>query len=113
MPWHRIYSKVEHNRIIQSTLGNITAEDAIKIDAYNSLNNKPLINLTGENYLAKGHLSANAAFVYKFERDATQYYINVAPQFQSFNARNWKDLEFQTRNVAKRYTTHPYTHVPV
>jgi len=64
---------------------------------------KDVINKTSSsaNYLAKGHLSPDAAFVYQREQDATYYYINAAPQFQSFNAGNWRFLEEGVRNLAK------------
>merc|ERR1719334_447605 len=54
------------------------------------------------NYFAKGHLSPDAAFVYDVEQDATYYYINVAPQFQSFNNGNWKALESSVRDLGKK-----------
>ena len=36
-------------------------------------------------------------------QDATYYFINVAPQFQSFNNGNWKALEMNTRDLAMKY----------
>ena len=56
------------------------------------------------NFLAKGHLAPDAAFVYQEEADATYFYINAAPQFQSFNNQNWKEIERATRELAKRYS---------
>ena len=56
---------------------------------------------SGTDYFAKGHLSPDAAFVYDAEQDATYYFMNVAPQFQSFNNGNWKSLEMATRIVDK------------
>ena len=55
----------------------------------------------GSNYLARGHLSPDAAFIEGAEQDATYYFFNVAPQFQSFNNRNWKQLESFTREMAE------------
>ena len=55
------------------------------------------------NFLVKGHLAPDAAFVYQAEADATYFYINVAPQFQSFNNDNWKKLERMIRELAIRY----------
>ena len=52
--------------------------------------------------LRQGHLSPDAGFIYNVEQDATYYFINVAPQFQSFNNGNWKILEMTTRDVAAR-----------
>ena len=53
-------------------------------------------------YLCQGHLSPDAAFIYNVEQDATYYFINVAPQFQSFNNGNWKSLEINTRDLAMK-----------
>ena len=55
------------------------------------------------NYLARGHLAPDAAFIYQIEADATYFYINVAPQYQSFNNQNWRTIETATREIAKRY----------
>ena len=40
---------------------------------------------SGTNYFARGHLSPDAAFIEGAEQDATYFFFNVAPQFQSFN----------------------------
>ena len=65
-----------------------------------------------QDWFAKGHLSPDAAFVYQREQDATYYYVNAAPQFQSFNAQNWRFLEEGVRDLAKRYQQfiHNYVH---
>ncbi|CAB4067048.1 unnamed protein product [Lepeophtheirus salmonis] len=55
---------------------------------------------SGTNYFAKGHLSPDAAFIYSVEQDGTYFYSNVAPQFQSFNNRNWKSIESTARKWA-------------
>ena len=38
-------------------------------------------------FLARGHLAPNADFVFYSWMDATYHFINVAPQWQSFNGR--------------------------
>ena len=47
-------------------------------------------------------------------QDATYYYINCAPQWQSFNNGNWKALETAVRNLAAGrladYTVYTGTH---
>ena len=62
----------------------------------------------GSNYLARGHLSPDAAFIEGAEQDATYFFFNVAPQFQSFNNRNWKQLESFTRDMAETYVHMQY-----
>ena len=57
---------------------------------------------SGTNYFAKGHLSPDAGFVYNVQQDATYYFVNVAPQFQSFNNGNWKSLEYNSRELSIR-----------
>merc|ERR1712117_373370 len=63
---------------------------------------KPIFDTSSSSklFLARGHLSPDASFVYAFQQLATYYFINVAPQFQSFNAGNWVDLEDKARDVA-------------
>ena len=102
-----MYSKKKQVTMIDATLKNKTANDAEKIDRYNSLSGKPIIDKSsrGTNYFSKGHLSPDAAFIYQLEQYAAYYFINVAPQFQAFNAGNWKALEFATRKVADRYVS--------
>ena len=50
-------------------------------------NGDPIIDdsSSGTNYFARGHLSPDAAFIEGAEQDATYFFFNVAPQFQSFN----------------------------
>ena len=57
---------------------------------------------SGTNYFAKGHLAPDAAFIYDVMQDSTYYFMNVAPQFQSFNNGNWKALEMNTRDFAAK-----------
>ena len=66
--------------------------------------NEPIIenSASGTNYFAKGHLAPDAAFIYDAFQDATYYYINVAPPFQSFNNGNWKSLEMAVRELADK-----------
>ena len=75
-----------------------------KILGSNIIDGVPIIDTTsrGTNYLAKGHLSPDAGFVYDVMQDATYYFLNVAPQFQSFNNGNWKSLEYNSRELSIR-----------
>ena len=74
-----------------------------KMEKFYGLDN--VINITkgSQDWLAKGHLAADAAFVYQIEQDATYYYINADPKFQSLNNQNWRYLEYGIREMAKRY----------
>ena len=73
-----------------------------KMEKFYGLANVIDLSSGSQDWFAKGHLSPDAAFVYQREQDATYYYINAAPQFQSFNAQNWRYLEEGVRDLAKR-----------
>ncbi|KAJ1526129.1 hypothetical protein ONE63_009292 [Megalurothrips usitatus] len=49
-------------------------------------------------FLARGHLSAKADHIQGPQQRATFYYINVAPQWQTFNGDNWEKLESSVRD---------------
>lgn len=73
----------------------------------NSLLNLPssstkYIKDSGELYLARGHLAASCDFVYEAQQKATYYYVNVVPQWQTFNNGNWRKLENDLRSYASR-----------
>ena len=55
-------------------------------------------------YLARGHLTPDGDFVDSASQDMTYYYINCAPQWQSFNNGNWKSLETAVRNLASQFS---------
>lgn len=89
----KYYSKRNQLSQVKKNLGTNNKLGAVKIiDTSRS----------GTHYFAKGHLSPDAAFVYNVFQDATYYFINAAPQFQSFNNGNWKALEYNTRDLAMK-----------
>lgn len=59
-----------------------------------------LIESNSDYYLARGHLVAKADFVYGIQHRSTFYYVNTAPQWQTFNGGNWNDLEANVRKYA-------------
>uniref|UniRef100_A0A1L8EC91 Putative dna/rna non-specific endonuclease n=1 Tax=Haematobia irritans TaxID=7368 RepID=A0A1L8EC91_HAEIR len=54
-------------------------------------------------FLARGHLTPDADFVFGYEQLSTYYYANVAPEFQNINAGNWLRVEELARKVAGSY----------
>lgn len=53
-------------------------------------------------FLSRGHLVANADFIYGALQRSTFWYLNTAPQWQSFNRGNWNSLEINVRRFAAR-----------
>lgn len=54
-------------------------------------------------YLSRSHLAAKADFFYSAQQNASSKYINVAPQWQSFNGFNWNQTENDSRDYASRH----------
>lgn len=63
----------------------------------NQMTRSTIININ--NYFMKGHLSANADFIFKPQRSATFTYLNAAPQWNKLNTGNWKSLEYKVRDT--------------
>lgn len=59
----------------------------------------PLLR-AGSMFLARGHLAANSDFVFRSHQRATFWFLNAAPQWQSFNNGNWLAIEAASRQLA-------------
>ncbi|XP_017782211.1 PREDICTED: uncharacterized protein LOC108566704 [Nicrophorus vespilloides] len=55
---------------------------------------------SGNFYLARGHLTAKADFLYGSQQRVTFKYVNVMPQWQTLNGNNWNALEADVRTFA-------------
>lgn len=53
-----------------------------------------------EVFLARGHLAAMSDFISANEQRSTFFFINTAPQWQTFNNGNWLAIEMSTRRLA-------------
>jgi DNA/RNA endonuclease G (NUC1) len=53
--------------------------------------------------MSRGHMTAKADFVYGAHMRATFWFMNVAPQWQTFNGGNWNNMEMSTRSFAGGY----------
>ncbi|KAJ8967795.1 hypothetical protein NQ317_014821 [Molorchus minor] len=73
------------------------------LTGYNSSTSNPYINYTADLYLARGHLTAKADFVYGAQQRLTFHMVNAAPQWQTFNGRNWAYAEANARDLASNY----------
>ncbi|KAH8370855.1 hypothetical protein KR093_005213, partial [Drosophila rubida] len=55
-----------------------------------------------ELFLARGHLAAKADLIYASQQHSSFNYLNVAPQWQSFNAGHWASVEDAIRRFVAR-----------
>lgn len=53
-------------------------------------------------FLARGHLAAKADLIYASQQRSTFNYLNVAPQWQTFNSGHWSIVEDETRHFVAR-----------
>ena len=51
-------------------------------------------------FLARGHMAAMTDFISANEQRATFFFINTAPQWQTFNSQNWFFVEISSRRLA-------------
>ncbi|XP_012064246.1 PREDICTED: uncharacterized protein LOC105627575 [Atta cephalotes] len=51
-------------------------------------------------FLSRGHIVAKGDFVYGNQQRSTFWYLNTAPQWQTFNSGNWNSLEISVRRFA-------------
>uniref|UniRef100_A0A1B0CE89 Alkaline nuclease n=1 Tax=Lutzomyia longipalpis TaxID=7200 RepID=A0A1B0CE89_LUTLO len=56
-------------------------------------------------YLARGHMAAKVDFIFGAQQRATFWLINVAPQWQKFNAGNWERVESSVRRMVSQRNT--------
>ena len=84
-----LYTRNTQRQIISGLLGSTLLGDQY-------------IDATSDYYLARGHLTANADFVYGSQQRATFHFVNVSPQWQTFNAGNWETLESNVRAYADK-----------
>ena len=58
------------------------------------------ISNTTDFFLSKGHMTAKGDYFYGTHQMSTFWYMNAAPQWQTFNGRNWNELEVSCRHFA-------------
>jgi hypothetical protein len=89
MPVNTLYTQITQRETISGLLGSTLLGDQY-------------IDPTTDYYLARGHLSAKADYVYGSQHRATFHFVNVAPQWQTFNGGNWEALESSVRAYADK-----------
>ena len=65
-----------------------------------------LLNDSLDMYMARGHLAAKSDFIFAPHQLATFYFINVAPQWQTFNSKNWERVEDASKVLAANRSLH-------
>ncbi|KAH8307134.1 hypothetical protein KR044_005689, partial [Drosophila immigrans] len=63
-----------------------------------------LFDMRKDLFLARGHLAAKADLIYASQQRSSFNYLNVAPQWQSFNGGHWAIVEDATRRFAARHS---------
>ncbi|EDW73087.1 uncharacterized protein Dwil_GK16832 [Drosophila willistoni] len=86
------YGGKDVNTMYTQVQQNITISAILGMDA------SPYFNISSNVYLARGHLSAKTDFVFGAPQKATFYFVNAAPQWQTFNGGNWERVEDSVRN---------------
>jgi len=84
----KMYVSSSEASAIEDVLGTDTLPDGEEIVVVNS----------GTRSFNRGHISPDADFVMDYEQDATYYFLNVAPQYGSFNQKNWLYTESASRD---------------
>lgn len=84
----RMYISRYEAAAVTQILGTDTLPDGREIVVVNS----------GTRSFNRGHITPDADFVMDYQQDATYYFLNVAPQFGSFNQKNWLFVESACRD---------------
>ncbi|XP_017081340.1 uncharacterized protein LOC108114738 [Drosophila eugracilis] len=85
------YGGKDVNTLYTQIQQNITISEILGMDA------SPYFNISGNVYLARGHMSAKTDFVFGAAQQASFFFVNVAPQWQTFNGGNWERVEDSVR----------------
>lgn len=86
---NRLYTRNEQRHTFGEILGSIELSEK-------------LIAQRGDLFLSRGHLAARSDYIYGSQQQATFYFLNAAPQWQSFNGGNWAILEDHLKRYVDR-----------
>jgi len=75
-------------------------ETMIELVGSEELADKYIGDQSSQLFLSRGHLAPNADFIFESWKDSSFWFVNVAPQWQSFNGRNWATFEDDCRQFA-------------
>ncbi|ALC44665.1 CG14120, partial [Drosophila busckii] len=85
------YGDKDVNIKYTQTQQNFTISEILGLDA------SPYFNYSDDRILARGHMAAKADMIFAAWQHATFLFINVAPQWQTFNGGNWERIESSVR----------------
>lgn len=89
LPVNTLYTRARQ----RYTIGNILGSQDIA---------RAIVQETGDLFLARGHLAARTDYMFGSHQQGTFYFLNAAPQWQTFNAGNWERVESGLRNQVDR-----------
>lgn len=61
-----------------------------------------LVQQNGDLFLSRGHLAARSDYIFGTHQQASFYFSNAAPQWQTFNGGNWAVLEAHLKRYVDR-----------
>ncbi|KAH8270532.1 hypothetical protein KR018_011219 [Drosophila ironensis] len=85
------YGGKDVNKMYTQVQQNITVTAILGMDA------SRFFDISANVYLARGHMAAKTDFVFGAAQQASFFFVNVAPQWQTFNAGNWERIEDSVR----------------
>ncbi|KAH8329674.1 hypothetical protein KR074_011552 [Drosophila pseudoananassae] len=102
---HLVPANVHHQKNVKrlsfSPAGHFEGYDMARIYTHRHqeqlLAGAGLLDVKDGYFLARGHLAAKADLIYASQQRSSFNYVNVAPQWQSFNGGQWATLEDSTR----------------
>lgn len=84
-----LYSKNVQRKTVAMILGSQQIADEI-------------ISGNSDLFMARGHMAAKADFIFGAHQLLTFYFINVAPQWQTFNGGNWLAVEIGVKKFIEK-----------
>ncbi|XP_018334885.1 uncharacterized protein LOC108743791 [Agrilus planipennis] len=88
------------NPSVDSLYGRATQRSTINSILGLNSNDTRYIQPTNNFFLTRGHFAAKADFIFGAQHRLTFYFVNAAPQFQTFNGGNWNTLENNVRSFS-------------
>jgi len=85
---NNLYKEVKQDETISAIFGDKNA-------------GKHFIDKPNQFFMSRGHMAAKSDFIYSSHQCSTYHFINIAPQWDSFNEGNWFAVEDWSKHAAK------------